>query len=48
MNLAEYQSAENPEPIYDHEVDGDPIFERIIDDLMEQATKYIAGAVRRE
>ena len=37
----EYKAAENPEAIYQHEVDGDPIFEKIIDNLMSQALNYL-------
>ena len=48
MTLEEYQTAENPEVIYDHEVDGDPIFERIVDELYQEAAKYIDGMVGRK
>ena len=41
MTLEEYQTAENPEPVCDHEADGDPIFERIVDELYQEATEYI-------
>lgn len=41
MTLEEYRTAENPEVIYDHEVDGDPIFERIVNELYQEAAKYI-------
>ena len=37
----EYETAENPEAIYQHEVDGDPVYEQIIDDLMSQARDYL-------
>ena len=43
LTLDEYQHAESPEAIYAHEVDGDPIFERIIDELYRQAEEYIGG-----
>lgn len=38
----EYATAESPEPIYAHEVDGDPVYEQIVDDLLSQATAYLA------
>lgn len=38
----EYATAESPEPIYAHEVDGDPVYERIVNDLLAQATAYLA------
>lgn len=41
LTQEEYETAENPEAIYQHEVDGDPIFEKIIDDLMSQARDYL-------
>ena len=41
MTLEEYQTAESPESIYEPEVDGDPIFERIVDELYREATEYL-------
>lgn len=41
LTQEEYETAENPEAIYQHEVDGDPIYEQIIDDLMSQARDYL-------
>lgn len=41
LTWEEYETAENPEAIYQHEVDGDPIFEKIIDNLMSQALNYL-------
>lgn len=41
LTQEEYKAAENPEAIYSHEVDGDPIFEKIIDNLMRQALNYL-------
>ena len=37
----DYQQAENPECIYAHEADGDLIFERIVEDLVQQAAEYM-------
>ena len=48
MTLEEYQTAENPEPIYDHEADGDPIFERIVDELYRAATEYLCNELKRD
>lgn len=48
MTLEEYQTAENPEAIYDHEVDGDPIFERIVDELYREATEYLCNKLKRD
>ena len=31
------------EDIYDHEVEGDPVFDRIVRDLTEQANEWIAN-----
>lgn len=42
MSQKEYEAAENPETIYSHEVDGDPIFERIVDNLLDQVNQYFA------
>lgn len=42
LTRAEYATAESPEPIYAHEVDGDPVYERIVNDLLAQATAYLA------
>lgn len=47
MTLEEYQTAESPESVYDHEVDGDPIFERIVDELYQEATEYISKKPKR-
>lgn len=44
LTLDEYRRAESPEAIYAHEVDGDTLFERIIDELYRQAEEYIGGA----
>lgn len=44
LTLDAYQHAESPEAIYAHEVDGDTLFERIIDELYRQAEEYIGGA----
>lgn len=41
LTQEEYETAENPEAIYQHEVDGDPVYEQIIDDLMSQARDYL-------
>ena len=38
----EYAAAESPEPIYAHEVEGDPVYEQIVDDLLSQATAHLA------
>lgn len=38
----EYASAESPEAVYAHEVDGDPVYEGIVDALLSQATAYLA------
>ena len=47
MTEEEYRTAENPEAIYSHEIDGDPIYERIVDILFEKANKYI-GSMKKE
>lgn len=41
MTMEEYHSSESPDEIYSHEVDGDPIFEKIVSDLYFQAKKYL-------
>ena len=43
LTLDEYRRAESPEAIYAHEEDGDPLFERIIDELYRQAEEYMSG-----
>lgn len=43
LTAEEYAAAENPEPIYAHEVDGDPVYEGIVDALLSQATAYLAS-----
>lgn len=48
MTEEEYRTAESPEAIYDHEVDGDPIYERIVDTLFEKANKYIDALKKEE
>lgn len=45
LTLDEYQHAESPEAIYAHEVDGDPIFERVTDELYRQAAEYMRGII---
>lgn len=41
LTQEEYETAENPEVIYQHEVDGDPIYERIVENLFKQAQRYL-------
>lgn len=41
LTQEEYEAAENPEAIYSHEVDGDPIYEEIVENLLKQAQKYL-------
>ena len=41
LTQEEYETAENPEAIYSHEVDGDPIYEEIVENLLKQAQKYL-------
>lgn len=36
----EYDNQENPEGIYAREVDGDPLFEEILDNLYKQASEF--------
>ena len=42
LTLEEYQHAESPEAIYAHEVDGDPIFERVTDELFRKSEDYMS------
>lgn len=42
LTQAEYAAAESPEQIYAHEVGGDPVYEQIVDNLLAQATAYLA------
>lgn len=41
LTSEEYEAAESPEAIYSHEVEGDPIFEDIVADLLKQANEYL-------
>ena len=41
FTIEEYKAAETPGAIYAHEVEGDPIFEGIVADLLKQANKYL-------
>lgn len=41
LTQEEYKAAENPEAIYQHEVDGDPIYEEIVENLLKQAQAYL-------
>lgn len=43
LTQEQYEAAENPEAVYEHEIDGDPIYERIISSLYDQAMKYLEG-----
>ena len=44
LTIDEYRMAKSPEVVYAHEVDGDPIFERIVASLYEQAEEYLKNA----
>ena len=39
--MEEYRSVESPDPFYAHEEDGDPIFERIVSELYDEAKTYL-------
>lgn len=41
LTQEQYDNSENPEAVYEHEIDGDPIYEHIISSLYTQAIKYL-------
>lgn len=46
LTLEEYDRTDVKDAIYAHEEDGDPLFERIIDELYTQAAAHLAEATR--
>lgn len=46
LTQEEYDSSDVKDAIYAHEEDGDPLFERIIDELYTQAAAHLAEVAR--